>query len=173
MKPPLKLSAIVFLDIEASGLQPGCFPIEVGYVHAHDLTARSVLVRPEVSWLEDGIWDEVAEELHGVSLDQLAREGESADSVAAMLNTALVGKAVFSDAPGFDRHWLEMLFAESPWSMGFELLSADWLFREWRDIVKIGSFTPVTIVDMENSHSHRAAGDACVLAKKFSKLIRP
>ena len=62
-----------FYDVEASGLDPRSWPVEVGWaLVAGDLTVTSgaLLVRPEPTWAH---WSAEAERVHGVPL-RLARE---------------------------------------------------------------------------------------------------
>jgi len=54
---------IGFLDVEASGLGPDSFPIEIGWAILGG-PAGSVLIKPAPDWSQDA-WDETAEDLHG------------------------------------------------------------------------------------------------------------
>ncbi|WP_376090185.1 transcriptional regulator [Roseomonas sp. CCTCC AB2023176] len=96
---------IVFLDFEASSLGKHGFPIEVGWA-AEDGTEASHLIRPAPGWEE---WSEEAESIHGITRDQLAREGTPHDSVARALVEALTGHDLYASAPSWDGHWLSLL----------------------------------------------------------------
>ena len=96
---------IFFLDFEASSLLPGGFPVEIGWVDEHG-TGEGHLIRPEAEWSE---WDYNAEAVHGLSRDQLMAEGRPAAEVAYRAADVLIGNDVFSDAPGFDGGWLDVL----------------------------------------------------------------
>jgi|AntDeeMinimDraft_4_1070355.scaffolds.fasta_scaffold00079_49 hypothetical protein len=98
------------LDIEASGLGPESYPIEIAWCSLDGEQSWSVLINPDTAgdW-ED--WDEHAEEaIHGISRDLLRREGRDVVTVARELEERLGGEEVFSDAVSFDGFWLRRLF---------------------------------------------------------------
>ena len=66
---PSSLRAYVFLDVEASGLHAGSYPIEVGWCGL-DLVATSFLIRPHASWTEDD-WSVTSERVHGITRPQV------------------------------------------------------------------------------------------------------
>lgn len=94
------------LDVEASGLGSGSYPIEVG-VALPDGAGLCRLVQPRPEWKH---WDDRAQALHGIDRDTLRRHGAPAAAVAEELNRALAGGTVYSDAWGNDYSWLNMLF---------------------------------------------------------------
>ncbi|WP_295716928.1 hypothetical protein [uncultured Halovibrio sp.] len=99
------------LDIEASGLGPDSYPIEVAWCSLDGEQAWSALINPASAgdW-ED--WDDYAEEaIHGIARDQLLREGQDVVTVARELEQHLGGEEVFSDALPFDSFWLRRLFS--------------------------------------------------------------
>ena len=100
---------IVFLDIESSGLQPDSFPIEIGWVDEHG-EEDGYLVRPPESWTS---WSEQSQEVHGISREQLAKEGRPVQDVASSVDRRLRNAEVYSDAPEWDEAWLTMLLAEA------------------------------------------------------------
>ena len=51
---------LAFIDVEASGLNEGSFPIEIGWAVLGG-TAGGLLIRPDATWLHDA-WDKTAEE---------------------------------------------------------------------------------------------------------------
>ena len=93
------------IDVEASGLDNDSYPIEIaiwigGAMH-------SWLIQPEPEWTH---WDEVAEGLHGISREQLRREGKPVHLVADELNRLCAGATLYSDAPAWDGEWVRTLF---------------------------------------------------------------
>lgn len=100
--------AVFIIDIEASGIQERSFPIEIAWSSLDGRSAGSALIRPETEW-ELGTWDGPAEAVHGISLDQLMRNGEPADQVAARFLHTVAGGELFSDARLHDTAWLRML----------------------------------------------------------------
>lgn len=111
---------LVFLDVEASGLHRGSYPVEIGWV-SHDLTAAdSFLVRPTPEW---GLteWSPAAERVHGLSLPRLAAEGLPPSDAAERLNRRLEGAAVLTDSPSHDGRWLRALYEAAATEAAFEI----------------------------------------------------
>jgi hypothetical protein len=100
---------IVFLDFEASSLGRHGFPIEVGWA-AEDGTEMGTLIRPAPGWEE---WSDEAEQIHGIALDRLQREGESHEAVAKRMVEVLAGQELYASAPSWDGHWLSLLLRAS------------------------------------------------------------
>jgi hypothetical protein len=163
----IRLSDIVFLDIEASGLGDGCYPIEIGVVHAAGLTGWSALIRPPKVWRDGGVWDCLAADIHGIGQTQLDTEGWDVMDVARALNETLDGKAVFSDAPEFDRHWIAMLFDETDMEPAFHLRSATMLINRAPALVAVDAPVPVAAAEPPPPSRHRARDDALALARAF------
>jgi hypothetical protein len=96
---------IAFLDFEASSLADDSYPIEVGWVF-EDGCSETHLIRPAEGWID---WDDEAEEIHGLSRERLAAEGEPHDTVARRVLEALGEHEVFVSAPSWDGKWLSVL----------------------------------------------------------------
>jgi hypothetical protein len=101
----------IFYDCEASGLEG--FPIEIGWAFLDTATAtvqsESHLVLPSPQWDVQSLWNADAEALHGVSLEYLKQNGQTAYSVARRMNQVLADRELFSDSP-MDEGWLKQLF---------------------------------------------------------------
>jgi hypothetical protein len=95
----------VFLDFEASSLARQSYPIEVGWVDESG-AGEGHLIRPAPGWSD---WDERAAAVHGISRDQLLREGEPHDAVCERLLAVFARSEVLAGAPSWDGHWLSML----------------------------------------------------------------
>jgi hypothetical protein len=119
----------VFLDFEASSLASASYPIEVAW-SLPDGSIESHLISPAgiERWND---WSAQAERLHGISRAQLVAEGQSPAWVCRRLNERLAGRVVYTDAPEYDRTWLDELFAAC-WggAPSFVLASADELLLE-------------------------------------------
>lgn len=100
---------LYFLDIEASSLNSGSFPIEIAWVDAAG-QGESYLIIPQADWTD---WSTASQNLHGISRDQLCREGRPASVVANRVWEVLHNAVICSDNPAFDYHWLSMLLAVS------------------------------------------------------------
>lgn len=101
---------IVAIDFEASCLprHGRSFPIEVGIADDSG-SARSWLIRPHADWA-GWDWTAEAESLHGISREQLEREGLPVETVAAELATALHGRRAIADS-WLDDVWMQTLAA--------------------------------------------------------------
>jgi len=99
------MSNIWVLDIEASGLSPVSYPIEIGLVNAEQ--NYQTLIRPEESWEH---WSLKAYELHGLSRQDLFNKGQRAEVIAQQLNRLLASETVYSDHGDWDSFWIGRLF---------------------------------------------------------------
>lgn len=97
---------IAFLDIEASGLMSGAFPVEAAWLTAEG--SGEVLISPSGCW-DESRWDADAEAMHGITLNDLKRRGRHPKVAAASLESALRGKLVFCDSPDHDTAWADMI----------------------------------------------------------------
>lgn len=70
------------IDVEASGLGPLSYPIEIGVAMVPG-QRYSVLVVPAEDWVW---WDDQAERIHGISRQTLVEHGKNVAFVAAELN---------------------------------------------------------------------------------------
>ena len=105
---------IYFVDLEASSLLPGGFPIEIAWVD-QDGRGESYLIRPTEEWLDGGYgWSHQSEAVHGISLETLMREGTPPEEVARRAADVLLPQhpMMFSDAPVYDSGWVQTLLAE-------------------------------------------------------------
>ncbi|WP_198382976.1 hypothetical protein [Roseomonas sp. KE2513] len=106
---------MVFLDFEASSFSG--WPIEVALAwipggrssSTGSLASEAWLIQPEPDW-DEAEWDPLAEEVHGLSLAELRRDGCSAFGVARAVAERLRGKLVVSDAADVDGALLVRLF---------------------------------------------------------------
>lgn len=143
---------LVFIDLEASGLSASSWPIEVGWASLNGLTA-SYLIKPHNSWPLSA-WSETAQTLHGITLEELAQKGRDCSDVCSLINAALEGKTVYSDAPDWDSFWLMRAFRACEVKPRFFVGDFSTLFDHAPDrktIQKADDLSP---------RSHRAAADA-------------
>lgn len=121
----MRIEEVLIIDLEASGLGPGSWPIEVGlaWVEEGRVQSWSSLIRPEPDWDGRG-WDPVSQEVHGIRREELGR-APSAWSVAEELLARVAGRPVFSDAPGFDLRWARRLLDAHPSPAGLRVLELD------------------------------------------------
>ena len=118
---------IYFLDLEASSLLPGGFPIEIAWVDETGYS-ETYLVRPADAWLDEGNdhpnWSWQSEQVHRIRLSTLMSEGVPHDVVARRAAEVLASPAavVCSDGVQFDVGWLERLFQAADLSASIKLI---------------------------------------------------
>lgn len=99
-----------FLDVEASGLDDDLtYPVEIAVVR-DDGQERSWMIRPCEEWLEQGTWSDESQDVHGLSLNLLSRDGHQVEMVAQDLAEFVSGWTVLSDARLADGFWLRRLY---------------------------------------------------------------
>lgn len=106
---------VVFVDVEASSLQPSGFPVEAGWC-SDDGAEGEVLIRPAPGWIRPPArlrlnWSRQSQDVHGIALATLMRDGVAhADAARAVLDAlAAPGAVPASDAPSQDGRWLRRL----------------------------------------------------------------
>lgn len=115
---------LICLDLEASGLGPLSYPVEVAWKSTADNRSDNFLINPDTAsdW---SYWDDFAEEMHGICRTELVRDGITVTAACERMNQALKGKDVLSDAWEFDHFWLTRLFNEAGVKMAFRLQGLD------------------------------------------------
>src|ERR1700744_3821728 len=110
----------VFFDCEVSA-PDGCI-IGVGwaYFEGTQMVTESHLVVPDPEWAIEQSWDTEAEQVHGITLEQLRKEGAPAFNVARRMNEVLWHRDLFSDSPR-DRTKLKQLFEVADIEMDFSI----------------------------------------------------
>lgn len=94
-------------DIEASGLSPESYPIEIAW-SLPDGTIHSNLIQTHETWGD--YWDPDAEAMHHITREMLREQGLPAIEVAQKMNTDLAGETIYFDGGNFDEHWLARLY---------------------------------------------------------------
>jgi hypothetical protein len=160
-KPPTPLlDTCLILDIEASGLHPTSFPIEIAWT-GWAVPTKSFLIKPDASWaIED--WDEAAEDLHHISLADILRDGVDTNTIINALLSDAAGKTIIGDGVSFDQNWLDMLFDASEQSQTIKLQdSTAWLVSMIKQLNLDASQVIETLRSCDESMpiAHRAADD--------------
>ena len=160
---------LAFIDVEASGLNEGSFPIEIGWAVLGG-TAGGLLIRPDATWLHDA-WDELAEEQHGISWTALLDTGLPTDEVVACLSQVLpAGTLALTDAFEWDSYWVECLFDVAPQARRFQL--GDF----WRSLAIATDSAGVATarrLDAIIPRAHRARQDAEHLRDLWIQCVHP
>jgi len=147
----------IILDIEASGLGAGSYPIEIG-VALPDGESYCSLVRPEPDWQH---WDAGAEATHGIPREVPVSRGRPAAEVAEALNRLLAGKVAYSDGWSNDYSWLSLLFDAARTVPRFRLDNLRALLSE--DEAARWHATKDEVISELRPVRHRASSDARVL----------
>lgn len=103
---------LVTFDFEASSLEVGSYPIEVGACRwsepGRPMETWSTLIRPLPAWLERGSWSSAAQAIHKIQRSELDAGMTCSEAVEAM--NAIVGNsAAYCDGGSYDLMWLRML----------------------------------------------------------------
>ena len=101
------MSQPVFIDIEASGLHFDSYPIEIAVLFQGDI--HSWLIKPEPNWT---YWSEDSEKLHGITRDQLVKNGLAPKEVVKQLSAVLCDNngLLYGDATNWDSDWFNTLY---------------------------------------------------------------
>lgn len=160
---------LITIDFEASCLPRDgrSYPIEVGIA---DLSgwSRSWLIRPDPLW-QDWTWTAEAEALHGISREQLDREGCSTEHVMGELNAATHGYRVISDND-LDQGWCATLSRSAGISAAFKIGHIAELL-DFCQPTKDGIEAAVVRADRAAPARHHARADAIWLASVAGSLI--
>lgn len=117
------------LDVEASSLDDGSYPIEVGVAvwraPETPILGWSTLIRPTADWTRRGHWSRKAAAVHGIRGEDLRDHGRPPKEVATTLDAMLApGAVAWCDGGDYDRYWIDRLFAATETAPRFRL--GDW-----------------------------------------------
>lgn len=104
---------IITFDFEASGLEHGTFPIEIGAARwegpGTPIEMWSSLIKPTDEWLTSGKWMPESVKIHGIELAML-EDAPLPSQVMEDLNLICpIGTIAFCDGGGHDRRWMQRL----------------------------------------------------------------
>jgi hypothetical protein len=156
------------VDVEASGLGPFSYPIEVGLVLEENRKYCS-LILPAPEWTH---WDSDAEKVHRIPRDILEVHGKPSREVAAQLNALLEGCTLYSDGWVVDKPWLTTLFHVAGQPMKFqvsplELILSESQMERWHP-------TKDRVIEELKVRRHRASADAWIIQETYRRtLIAP
>lgn len=151
------------IDIEASGFGADSYPIEIGVITS-DGRRFCRLIKPLTSWVH---WDDSAQELHGISRENLDKFGVEPVRACAQLNAFLQNTTAYSDGWSVDSSWINRLFDEAGISMSFHISPLELILSEnqmnmWHK-VKQG------LIQRDDVARHRASNDAKLVQTTFVK----
>ncbi|WP_410951643.1 hypothetical protein [Pseudomonas sp. S1(2024)] len=145
---------VYFIDFEASGIHPESYPIAVAIC---DCTWHfTALIQPMPYWT---YWSYDAQDMHGITREQLIAEGTAPHELAIRLNQRYHGKALCSSNP-VDAFWLDMLFEAAGVEAQLDLKPLE----AW-----IGPNAAAEVLRLMPSHSaHNALSDAQALERAYA-----
>lgn len=158
------MSLPTIIDIEASGLGRGTYPIELGFITSNGETGCT-LVKPEEHWQQ---WSTDAEALHGITRSLVEEKGRPITEVALWLNDKLLGQTVYSDGWVNDMCWLGRLFDEAGVPQAFRIESLLSLLT----VDEREQWTPTheQIINETKLKCHRASSDAKMIQDTYAKI---
>lgn len=156
---------IAILDVEASALGPGSFPIEVGVAlvrgPSEAIGVGAKLIQPTTEWIETGVWSKSSEAVHGIPLEVLKQQGEEVGEVCDWLNSLLGSYTIVAtDAPSYDQDWLDTLFEAAGREQRFRVFDFQVLTRDFN----ADQHHHLAYRLRHDRVPHRAAADALRLA---------
>lgn len=160
------ISKIATLDIEASGMHPESYPIEIG-IMLPDGESYCSLIKPPPQWQ---YWSESAESMHKISRQELCVNGRSVKDVAQTLNHYLKDKTIYCDCWVLDHPWLIRLFQMSGLHPAFTLSDIVYCLSE-DEYNKLGVIKQ-SIESELNIERHRATNDAKVLQLAYEYFVK-
>ena len=150
------MSDLWILDIEASGLSPVSYPIEIGLVNGEQ--EYQTLILPEDSWVH---WNLRSEALHGLSRQDLYDKGRPVDVVAQELNNLLASKIVYSDHEDWDSFWMSRLFEAACIEQKFYVADLNTLLVGNKASTFVACFDALS--QASEHRAHRALNDARII----------
>lgn len=106
----------LFLDLEASGLHPDSYPVEIG-IFGEAGSSYQRLIKPVDYWQ---YWSHDAQDLHQIDRQQLIDEGTPTSLVVQELNALFAGKILWAES-NMDMLWMEVLFEAAGCEQLFEV----------------------------------------------------
>lgn len=142
---------LITFDTESSGLGSGAYPVSIG-VSGPLGRLWHWMIKPSENWT---YWDEISEEIHGFSRDDLEKGGWSPFLLARELNRTFHGHHLIADAL-HDIDMMNELFNEVGIDMSFKCLTIHEV---------IGAKQARKVLDFLESEEwpHRADEDAIIL----------
>ena len=156
--PPLRPAII---DFEASGFGIESYPIEVG-VALSSGQKYCTLIKPACNW---SYWDQKAEHVHGLSVEDLRAHGKPIHLVARELNAFLMDSTVYSDGWVVDKSWLSKLYYQCAMSPSFFLSPLEIILKEAQ--MDIWTQTKLQVIADLALTRHRASSDALIIQETF------
>lgn len=167
---------VLYVDVEASSIEKGSFPIEVGWCVDDEAPPESFLLTPAACWDAEHGWSSVSQGFHGITLHDLRSNGIDVQAAAARIEAEFGHRMVVSDNPGFDEFWLGMIYEAAGLPKRWEVLHVEEAHKACVAAEPISAAAFVRAfeaVERAYPHPHRAGPDALRMAKKGRVLADP
>jgi len=147
-----------FIDFEASGIAPDSYPIQVAVVSSE--SSFTSLIKPARYWTH---WSFDAQDMHGLSQDQLREQGDTPSALARHMNQLFSGQVLCSDSPQ-DSFWLDVLYEAADLMPTFQLKPLE---------VLVGREAASEIYrQLPTTKHHRALQDATALMNAYRAFFQ-
>ena len=154
------------IDVEATGLGTGSYPIEIGMALATGVR-YSTLIAPARNWT---YWDREAESIHLLPRSVILTHGRPVQEVALKLNELLGTDTVFSDGWVVDKPWIIKLFDAAGIRQTFSVSPIEIILTEAQ--MAIWHETRSRLEEKNRLSRHRASMDALVIQETFVETRR-
>ncbi|MBF0455475.1 MAG: hypothetical protein HQL72_11750 [Magnetococcales bacterium] len=159
---------VLILDIEASGLYAGSFPIEIAYADPLKSWVDASLICPDPSW-EGHPWDQQIEALTGITREMLASAPPASEVAKKVAEDLSQADLILSDAPVWDLRWLERLLSlnDTPVKL---------IIKDFQS--SLDRFNPLRrylsthrCLNIYDKSEHRAGGDVIRLLRVYRRAL--
>lgn len=164
---------VVFTDVEASSLDKGSFPVEIGWCLDDDVGPDSFLISPSGEWDTEFGWSPISQAVHGLRLNALYRDGIDVHEAVQRMEAVFAGRVVVSDNAAFDDHWIGMVYEAARHPRSWTVTPLDDVYRLAAAAGHVDAATfvrAIQAVEAIHPHPHRAAPDAFRMARKVRAL---
>ncbi|MGU3656270.1 hypothetical protein [Methylobacterium fujisawaense] len=164
---------VVFTDVEASSLDKGSFPVEIGWCLDDDAGPDSFLISLSGEWDTEFGWSPISQAVHGLQLNELYRDGIDVHEAVQRMEAVFAGRVVVSDNAAFDDHWIDMVYEAARHPRPWTVTPLDDVYRLAAAAGHVDAATfvrAIHAVEAIHPHPHRAAPDAFRMARKVRAL---
>lgn len=175
MKLSFRDRPIVFIDLEASGLDRHSFPVEIGWCGDDDIEPPpSFLIRPNETWPETDAYH-AGFAVHDIPYADLLARGVHLLDLPRRLDAAWTDAILTSDNVLHDTRWLRRAYdaigRPMPWQLtGFDVIFAT--LSAWSDI-PVADVLKLTVAAKRLPVPHRAGADARRMHRIARALVDP
>ena len=124
------------------------------------------MIKPYDDWT---YWDKSAEDVHGISRQQLQQYGSDGITVCLEINAFLSGADVFSDGWVVDSPWIIKLYEAAHMQMAFRISALEMILKEQQ--MRRWHVTKNAVIQSLQLQRHRASNDALIIQKTYEQTL--